>query len=64
VWLRRSLASLAVRSSFLRAGNNNVHVAKSDWPKLVGSVCYASLVTASVDRDFKPGSKYWGYNTA
>jgi len=41
-------------------GNNNVLATKSDWPTLVSSVCYASLVSASADRDFKPGSKYWG----
>jgi len=64
VWSRRSLAMLKVRSSILRAGNNNVLVTKSDWPTLVGSVCYASLVSASTDRDFKPGSKYWNNNTA
>jgi len=53
VWSRRSLATLEDRSSILRAGNNNVGllVTKSDWPTLVGSVCYASLVTASADRD-------------
>jgi len=48
------------RSLIPRAGRINIFVIISDWPTLVSSVCYASLVSASVDRDFKPGSKYSG----
>jgi len=63
--VRRSLATLDDRSSIPdAAGNNNVLATKSDWLTLVGSVSYASLVSASADRDFKPGSNYWDYNTA
>jgi len=54
---RRSLATLEDRSSIPGAGNNNAIVTKSDWPTLVSSV------SASADRDVKPGSNYWGYNT-
>jgi len=54
---RRSLATLEVRSLIPGAGNNNVLVTESDWPTLVSSVCYASLGSASADRDLKPGSK-------
>jgi len=40
-------------------GNNNVVVTKSDWPTLVGSMCYSSLVSASADetlsRDLNAG---------
>jgi len=46
---RRSLATLEDRSSVPGAGNNNVLVTKSDWPTLVSSVCYASLVSDSAD---------------
>jgi len=60
----RSLARLEERSLIPNAVNNNVLVTRSNWPTLVSSVCYASLVSASADRDFKPGSKCWGYNTA
>jgi len=63
MWSRRSLATLEDRSSIPCVGNNNVLVNGSDWPKLVSSVCYASLVYAYADRYFKPGSKNWGYNT-
>jgi len=61
---RRSLVTLEDQSSIPCAGNNIVLVTKSDWPTLVGSVCYASLVSASADWDIRPGSKCWGYNTA
>jgi len=60
---RRSLTALEDRSSIPDAGNNNVLVTKSDSPTLVGSVCYASLVSASAYRAYKPGSKCWGNNT-
>jgi len=60
---RRSLATLEDRNSIPGAGNNNVFVTKSDWLTLVSLVCYASLVFASADRDFKSGAKCWGYNT-
>jgi len=50
---RRSLTALEDRSSIPDAGNNNVLVTRSDWPTLVGSVCYASLVSASTDRHLK-----------
>jgi len=35
-----------------------------DLVNSVGYATYASLVSASTDRNFKPGSKYWVYNTA
>jgi len=57
---RRSFATLVDRSSSPGEGNNNVGQSDnnvSDWPTLVISVCYASLVSASADRDFKPRSK-------
>jgi len=56
-------ATLEDRSSIPGAGNNNVLVTISDWPTLVSSVFYASLVSAYAYRDFKPGSKCWGCNT-
>jgi len=40
---RRSLTALENRSSIPDSGKNNVLVTRSDWPTLVGSVCYASL---------------------
>jgi len=53
---RRSFTALEDRSSIPDACQNNVLVTKLDSPTLVGSVCYASIVSASADRDFKPGS--------
>jgi len=47
------------RSSIPGVGKNNVLVTKSNWPTLVSSVSYATIVSASADRDFKLGSKYW-----
>jgi len=54
---RRSLLVLDDRNSIPNAGKNNVLVTQSDWPTLVGSVCYARLVFATADQDFKPGYK-------
>jgi len=56
---RRSLTALENRSSIpdaMRVTKMYLSL-KSDWPTLVGSVCLATLVSASADRDFKPGSK-------
>jgi len=57
---RRSRTALEDQSSIPDAGKNNVLVTRSDWPTLVGSVCYASLVSASADWDLKPGFKCCG----
>jgi len=57
---RRSLATLEDRGSIPGAGKNNVLVTKSDWPTLVSSVCYASLVSAplieTLSRDLNYGA--------
>jgi len=60
---RRSLTALEDTKFNTRGGyHNNVLVTKTDWTTLVSLVCYASLVSASADRDSKTGSKCWGYN--
>jgi len=59
----RLLAALEDRSLIPDVGKNNVLVTRSNCLTLESSVCYANLVSASADRDFKQGSKCWGYNT-
>jgi len=62
-WGRHSLAMLEDRS-WIPGAHSNVLVTRSDWPTLVSSVCYASLVSASADRDLSWDLNVVAYNTA